>query len=437
LGSVVKVKRVRMSNGEMYSILTDEEGMPLTYPNLFVTINHRNASDASNTCFAVYERIIFLYEICDFLNIDLVQRCLTGDFLSRSEMESLALWARRKVNSFREHVEKQKSKKVVSIQPKRKKLETARATFVINDNGNVASSTAYNRLTSFAEYIGWLEKTVFPTKNSSSEDVLKSLRPRKFSAESNVENFEENYKSLTINQMTKVLDVVRPESPENPCKNKSLKYRNQLIVNLFEATGCRRGELLKIRIQDIKTSPKNGRRYLTLRSKVDLEDNRSDRPEGKTLSRNVPLDKRLVDMYEDYLLYHRSEAKGVEHIPYLFVTHNHRTSVNNALSLASVNKLCRQISSVVGFRVHPHTFRHTWNDRFSEHADKQIAKGEVSPAKSESDRQKLMGWSEGSKMALHYSRRHSDKRAFEVGLKLQEEGSRRIDTTLEKTDNPL
>jgi integrase len=351
-------------------------------------------------------------------------------------MESLAMWARRKVSSFRKHVEKQSSKNVVSIQPKRKKLETARATFVIDHNGNIASSTAYNRLTSFAEYIGWLEKTLFPTKNSSSKEVLKSLRPRKFSTDNDAEIFEDNYKSLTISQMERVLDIVRPESSDNPWKNKSLKYRNQLIVNLFEATGCRRGELLKIRIQDVKSSPKNGRRYVTLRTKVDLEDNRSDRPEGKTLSRNVPLDRRLSDMYDDYLIYHRSEVKGAEHIPYLFVTHDHFNSVNNALSIASVNKLCREIADVVGFRVHPHAFRHSWNDRFSEYADKQIAKGRVSAEKSESDRQKLMGWHEGSKMALYYSRRHSDKRAFETGLALQEEGSERISETLStRNDN--
>jgi hypothetical protein len=38
-------------------------------------------------------------------------------------------------------------------------------------------------------------------------------------------------------------------------------------------------------------------------------------------------------------------------------------------------------------------------------------------------RQKLMGWADGSPMAMHYSSRHENKRAFDVGLKLQEDRS--------------
>jgi integrase len=132
-------------------------------------------------------------------------------------------------------------------------------------------------------------------------------------------------------------------------------------------------------------------------------------------------------MYDNYLIHHRSNANGAEFVPYLFVTHSHRASANRALSTSAVNKVCREISKVVGFRVTPHTFRHSWNDRFSELADKRIAEGKTSGAKSESDRQKLMGWSEHSTMAKKYSKRHDDKRAFNMGMELQEHGSTEIE----------
>lgn len=417
----MRIERIQMASGEMYSVLLYESGLPALYPNLFVTINHRNESDASNTCYIALEHLRYLYEICDFLDIDIVQRCIAGDFLSKQEMESLVKWAKRTVKTFREHVAKQKSKNVVSLVPKMKKLETARAVMVVDHEGDISPATAYNRLTTFAEYIGWLEEELFPSKDTTAEQLLKSLRPKKFSKEGETEITDENYKSLTPHEVLRVLDVVRPDSPDNPWKNESLRHRNQLIINMLEAIGFRRGELLKVRPKDVKKNPRNGRRYVTIRSKVDLDDSRLYRPETKTLGRHVPMDKRLSEMYDNYLIHHRSNANGAEFIPYLFVTHNHRTSTNQALSIAAVNKICREISEVVGFRVHPHAFRHSWNDKFSKHADKRIAEGKVSEAKSESDRQKLMGWHEGSKMAKEYSKRHDDKRAFEVGMELQED----------------
>tara|TARA_R110001583_G_C5663015_1_gene409838 strand:+ start:187 stop:1515 length:1329 start_codon:yes stop_codon:yes gene_type:complete len=434
-GGVLIIKKIRMADGEMYSVLIDGSGVPMPYPNLFVTINHRNESDASNTCYNVFERIRLLYEICDFLNIDIVQRCITGDFLTKNEMESLVLWAKRTVESFRNHVIKQKSKNVVSLLPKMKKLETSRAVIVVEHQGDISPATAYNRITTFAEYIGWLEEELFTSKDTTAEDLLKSLRPSKFSKEGETGNVDEIYKSLTPSQVIRVLDVIRPDSSDNPWVNESLRYRNQLIINVLEAIGCRRGELLKIRPQDIKKNPTNGRRYVTIRSKVDLDDARLDRPEAKTLGRNVPMDKRLSEMYDNYLIHHRGNSNGAEFIPYLFVTHNHRTTTNHALSNATINKICRQISSVVGFKVNPHAFRHRWNDKYSKHADQRIAEGKVSEAKSESDRQKLMGWHEGSKMAQTYSKRHDDKRAFEVGLELQEKGSAEIDQIIGAYDD--
>ena len=433
----MRITRIQMTGGEMYSVLLDESGIPLPYPNLFVTINHRNKSDASNTCYTVFEHLRYFHEICEFLKIDIVQRCITGDFLSKQEMETFVKWAKQTVKTFRAHVARQKPENVVSLVPKLEKLETARAVIVVNLDGDIAPATAYSRLTTFGEYIGWLETELFPSKRSRAEKVLKSLRPSKFRKENDTSSFDEDYKSLTLNESLRALDVVRPDSSENPWKNESLRYRNQLLINMFEATGCRRGELLKIRVSDVKTHPKNGRRYLTVRSRVDLDDDRLDRPEAKTLGRHVPMDKRLSELYDNYVIHHRSNANGAERIPYLFVTHNHRAAVNHALSTSAVNKICREISEVVGFRVHPHAFRHSWNDKFSKSADKRIAEGGTSEAKSESDRQKLMGWREGSKMAQKYSKRHDDKRAFEVGMELQEQGSTEIESIVGAYDENI
>ena len=440
----MRIKPIRMSDGEEYSILIDSAGFPMTYPNLFVTVHHRNAGFAANSSKKQFEHIKYLYEILEFLNINIIQRCWSGVFLTQIELKNLVTWAKKEVEYLRSHSKEQTNRKVVQISPKAEKLEAARATIVVDKESNVALSSAYNRITTFADYIGWLEGYLSPTKTSKSAASLKNLRPK---ISDGVKDSSDNpYKSLTIAQVDKILHIVRPESADNPWINEGVRQRNQLICNILEATGCRRGELLKIRLDDIKRHPSTNQRYLTLRNKVDFEDTRIDRPNAKTLARKVPIDSRVGEMIDDYIIGHRANVSGAEFIPYLFVTHNKlaprhftksKVEKNKALSISAVTKIFREITHVVGFPVSPHAFRHSWNDRFSEYADERIAKGKTTAAKSESDRQKLMGWKEGSKMAGHYSRRHTDRKAFETGLELQERGSSRIEITVGNYDDNL
>ncbi|MCL9775100.1 tyrosine-type recombinase/integrase [Vibrio methylphosphonaticus] len=436
----MNIRKFQMSSGESYSILLDENGMPLPYHNLFVTLHYRNESKASNTCYRVFEHLCFLEEICLFEKIDLIERCKTGDFLTKKEFENIKKHSGFKVASFREMVARHKSFNVVSI--KKNKVETARANIVVNPEGDISPHTTYNRLTVFAQFIGWLEEELFPFEDSTAEFELKKIRGNKFGTSDEALDWGD-WRSLEPIEEIRVLDVVHPDSSENPWKSESVRYRNQLIVNMFFGTGCRHGELLKVRVRtdnnqsDVRRRNKDGRHFLMIRSRTDKGDKRKHRPEAKTLGRFVPMDKRLVDMYENYLIYHRPNATGSEHIEYLFVTHHHKIQTNTALSLAQVNKIFREISEVVGFRVHPHAARHTWNDRFSRFADKRIAAGQTTEAKSEFDRRKLMGWSDGSKMAQRYSKRFDDKRAMDMALEMQEEDSTNISSIVQQRDEDL
>ncbi|EJE4182837.1 site-specific integrase [Vibrio parahaemolyticus] len=436
----MKVKAFQMSSGESYSILLGEDGMPLPYQNLFVTLNYRNKSKASNTCYRVFEHLCFLEEICQFEKIDLIERCKTGDFLTSKDFENIKKHSTFKVASFREMVARHESSNVVNI--KKKKLETARANIVVNPEGDISPHTTYNRLTVFAEFIGWLEKKLFSSKDSTAEFELKKIRGDKFGTSDEALDWGD-WKSLEPIEKTRVLDVVHPDSSENPWKSESIRHRNQLIVNMFFAIGCRLGELLKIRVKtdhnqsDIRKRDQDGRYFVMIRSKTDNNDKRKRRPEGKTVGRVVPMDRRLVEMYENYLIHHRPNATGSEHIEYLFVTHHHKKRTNAALSMAQVQKVFRQIAAVVGFRVHSHVGRYTWNDEFSGFADRRIAEGKTTEAKSEADRKKLMGWTDNSKSAKRYSKRHDDKRAMEIALDLQEEESNTISSIVQQRDEDL
>ncbi|MEZ9561387.1 tyrosine-type recombinase/integrase [Vibrio splendidus] len=436
----MKRKTFQMASGEGYSILLDEAGMPLPYHNLFVTLHYRNQSKSSNTCYRAFEHLCLLEEICQFEKIDLIERCKTGNFLTKKEFENIKKHSSFKVASFRKMVARHKPFVVVSI--KKNKLETARGNVITNPEGDISPHTTYNRLTVFAQFIGWLEEELFPSKDSTAEFELKKIRGDKFGTSDEALDWGD-WRSLESIEKIRVLDVVHPDSSENPWKSESVRYRNQLIVNMLFAIGCRRGELLKIRVKtdnnrsDIAKRHKDGRYFVMIRSQTDYGDTRKHRPEGKTMGRFVPMDKRLVGMYENYLIHHRPNATGSEHIEYLFVTHNHKTQTNAALSMAQVNKIFREVSEVTGFRVHPHAARHTWNDEYSGFADKRIAEGKTTEAKSEADRQKLMGWKDDSKSAKRYSKRHDDKRAMEMALELQNEESTTINSIVQQRDEDV
>tara|TARA_Y100001973_G_C5208538_1_gene343524 strand:- start:11430 stop:12680 length:1251 start_codon:yes stop_codon:yes gene_type:complete len=409
----VKVKNFKMSGGEPYVILLGNDGIPLCYPNLFVTSKHRNVGDSTNTCRAVFARIAFLLEILKFMNIDLEKRLRQGETLKDSEVELLLRYARFKVKEFREHVVKNQAQNVHTLATTAKSIKTKDVTFVVQENFENSSGTIYNRITTFAQYIGWLESEIIGVEVSRTESRIKARRPKKVST-----SFVE-YKSLTEEQVAKVLDVVSPHSDQNPWpRDIHLRHRNHLLIKIFNDTGARRGEVAKLKISDLITDH-TSRRYFNITKEADNSDIRSDRPEAKTLGRKFPIGSRLNTLLDDYIIDHRSQVYGSEHIEYLFVTHHLKTKRNNALSLPSIGKIFRDISEVVGFAVSPHSFRHTWNDRFSQNADNRIARGETTPAKAEKDRQKLMGWTESSKMAMYYSRRYADDSAYKTGLLLQ------------------
>lgn len=441
----MKTQRLELSNGEKYSILLGDDGIPLHYENLFVTVIYRGSSLSSNTCYKAFEHLRLLNEICDALQIDLVARCQTGCFLQKYEFQQLKRAATFDVESMREMFIRHKASNVLPFKFNSKKLESARAVIVIDEKGTISPHTAYNRVTTFAQYIDWLEKELCPSKaeRSNTLEMLLGMRPNRLPPSEKGYVDWDDWSSLTKDQVIEVLDVVEPNSTRNPWKSESVRYRNELIVNMYEALGCRRGELMKVRVKtdnkpsDVLTNPQNGRRAVRIRSNVDRDDNRTDRPEGKTSGRIVPMDSRLAKMYDNYLVNHRPNSTGSEYIPYLFVTHNHKTDSNSALSLAQVNKIFRQISVVVGYWVHPHALRHTWNDHFSEVADRRITEKKTTESKSEADRRKLMGWSENSKSGQHYAKRHTDRRAMDIGLEMQEKNSKLIGEVVGSYDNDI
>jgi integrase len=188
--------------------------------------------------------------------------------------------------------------------------------------------------------------------------------------------------------------------------------RNYLIILWLLRLGLRRGELLGLRVSDIDFV--RGR-VTILRRADDIDDPRTLQPNAKTLPRQLELDRELIELTEDYVLSDRLAFARARRHDFLFVA----SGTGLPLSLPSITKLFRVLSAQPAMQATPlcaHLLRHTWNERFSEIVD---LKG-VPEETEKRVRSYLMGWSDISKSAAWYTRRHVKKKAASISVAMQE-----------------
>jgi len=393
-----------MSSGERFAVLLDSDGFPMTYPNLYTIINLRNPGQSINTISAILEDIKLLFRLLEQLEIDLEQRIKSKKFLELNEIEAianLASFSRSRLDGIAS------SKKVITF-PKVNNKERSRAKLVITQD-NVSKQLIYRRLTNFAEYIGWLETYFHSSVKTSTKCLLTSRRPRK------PMDSQSEYKSFDGEQVDKILKAVDPDNQNRIWISDYITYRNELIIYLFLYLGCRKGELLNLKITD-KTPPKDGISYLTIRRNPhDDSDSRLYQPLVKTRSRSIALNQNLKKKLDIYILNHRSAVPNAELTDFLILSNK-----GKPLSINALDKILSEISKVVLFNVHAHAFRHTWNDKYTDKVQILIQAGRITEDQAERDRAYLMGWIPNSQSARRYSRRAENKRAMEVGLSIQE-----------------
>lgn len=401
---MMSVKRFVMSSGERFAVLLDSDGFPMTYPNLYTIIHLRNRGQSINTISAILEDIKLLFQLLDQLGIDLEQRIKSKDFLKLNEIEAIANLASFNRSRLGEMAS---NKKIISF-PKSNNKERSRAKLVFTQD-YVSNQLIYRRLTNFAEYIGWLETYFHSSVITSTKRFLTSRRPQKSM------DIQSEYKSFDSDQLHKILKAVDPDNPRRIWISDYITYRNEVIIYLFLYIGCRKGELLNLKITDI-ASPQDGTSYLTIRRNPhDGSDSRLYQPLVKTRSRSIAVNQNLKKKLETYILNYRSAIPNAELTDFLILSNK-----GQPLSINALDKIFSEISKVVLFNVHAHAFRHTWNDKFSEKSQILVATGKTTESQVENDRAYLMGWIPNSQSARRYSRRAENKRAIEVGLSIQE-----------------
>lgn len=394
----ISIQSFVMESGERYCLLVESDlGVPLFYPNLFITTQVRNASLSFASMESALSSISVLLKYCDGRQIDLVERLRSGVFLKLNEVDALADYCQFNLSS------KVAANKVTNLAKARKP--------------RVANETVYRRLSVIAKYLEWLG-TLLSVSGAVDQRKLgalvKKIRSRRPVKKGRNQSLVE--KGLSDEQVDLLFEVFRPESDLNPFEGESTKVRNRLMFLMLHYLGIRMGELLSIKVKDVDFS---NNQIVIARRADEKSDPRVDQPLVKTMDRRIPLKESLVAEIHNYVMnYRRKELSARKH-EYLFVVHKPGPTSGQPVSKATYNKVMTTVKALspklIDFT--GHALRHKWNERFSQLMDSM----DESPneVQQEQLRSWLMGWKQGSGTAAHYNQRYIKNKANEAFLKLQ------------------
>jgi integrase len=176
------------------------------------------------------------------------------------------------------------------------------------------------------------------------------------------------------------------------------------------ATGIRRGELLKLKLQHLPVGSKTT--LSIIRAPDDREDPRRHEPQVKTRIREIPLHKWLARMLWKYAQQCRHSRDKSQ--TYLFTSTRGGPMSSGAINWI-FSFLVRKCLSELNGELSPHTMRHTYNEQLVELAE---ALGYTQKQTEEMQRY-LNGWSDISEMPTRYSRRIIEARAMKIAENYQ------------------
>ncbi|WP_223534842.1 tyrosine-type recombinase/integrase [Pseudomonas sp. GL-B-16] len=396
----LSLRRIKSEAGERFALLVDDEGVPLYYPTLYVSVYMRGRSLAVNTIQNALHAIKALYACQAYFNVNYELRFSNGELLQAHEVHSLRDFMQRPLAN-------ESGKKIIPItRPK-----------------SVSTENQYARLSVIAEYLGFLATQLLPPSTESSAKItamieqIKANRPI-ISNKSKGDRDEIYLDDAILDAIEKAL---QPGSPENPAHDYSVQLRNALMFMLLRATGLRRGELLNLKVEDIDFT-KNILRVI--RRPDSKGDARTYQPVAKTRERAFPLIPELVEKIHEYVVKHRNKVPNAKKHGYIFVTHKAGRFQGNPLSNAWFGKFIGELKGVVegAGLIHAHSLRHHWNYSFSKTCE---TKG-IASEREEKLRSYLMGWSETSGTAATYNRRHVKEQAREAVLELQKKNLKHL-----------
>ena len=393
-----------MEDGERYCLLVDSSsGVPLYYPNLYVTTQVRNRSRSLAAMQGALGGIQGLLRFMAQRNEDLEARFAAKEYLAAGELDAIRDHCQRRIRSLASGVD---------VPPRRYRVATRVE--------RVAKETEYARLTSIALYVDWLAYALLGGRVGKEsrlqiERMVNGLRSRRPTRTGRAGTDTE--KGLTEQQVATAFEVFRPDSELNPFQDHAVRVRNRLIFLLLYYLGLRGGELLNIRCRDIDFQSNT---LFVARRPDERDDPRTDQPLVKTQDRRLPLKDTLIQQLHGYIRDERRSVPNTSRHDFLFVTHKSGPTQGQPLSKSAYKRVIQLVRTAAPAlcAMTGHQLRHTWNENFSKHLDRMDRPPK--PEEQEQMRSYLMGWKAGSGTAAVYNRRYIRSKAQEASVGLQE-----------------
>ncbi len=418
------IKLLKFADGERFPVLLDDDNSPIFKPTAYTVAMLRPSAGSYRTLLSQLGGLMVLYIWAQRNGIDIEGRFDGGNFLTLQEIMNLADDAKRLCKELREELEPAPApaiSRIINLEKHRMSANSRKALFV-------GPATAAIRLMAIRGYLDWLALQHIGKIGRRSDDfaILDAARQQMtgwlaaripHGKKSKTGNIREG---LSPEVQELLLESVAPSSPQNPWKSEFVRFRNQALVRLFLALGPRGGEGLILRVQDVDLRKSE---LLIRRAPDDFADPRLWEPNTKTLDRKIPLNEELTLILEDYILKHRSKLKGARKHPVLLVAD--RTGA--PLSQSALSKIFRVLrEKVPGLPdwLTCHVCRYTWNDNFSDLADREKTDEEL----EKRTRAYLMGWTFNSQMPAKYAKRHIKMKAAKASLDLQNKAFRKKGT---------
>lgn len=278
------------------------------------------------------------------------------------------------------------------------------------------SNTVARHASVIRDFLKW---AVDPTSQGRSQMVsFDEIRYRRacldeaFHAVTRQSGASRRIRPLTEEEVARVDRLVGPRRKDDGCLIVPLQFpasnpfrsetrlRNWLMYGIAIQCGLRRGELLKLRLDDLPRPDSPG---LKVRRRAhDTADARRHRPGVKTVERVLDLSGEVIAGLRAYLTNRAPSGRAAGGSPYLFVT-----SAAQALSITAANEVIGVIARNAQIDdLSWHSFRHTWAEALAEELLTEHREEETL-----SLLRTLGGWKPRSAMPLHYTQNAMARRA--------------------------
>uniref|UniRef100_A0A486XPN9 Putative site specific recombinase n=1 Tax=Rheinheimera sp. BAL341 TaxID=1708203 RepID=A0A486XPN9_9GAMM len=380
------------AHGDREVLVTDQDGMPPIEINMYLA-GFRAKSHSYRLSIA--RAIVKIHMWAESLNINLLERIKSGEFLYFQEIESFREYLRYRINA-------------PTHAPQT--IEIAQTCFICAD-------TYKTRARLIGKYLNYLG------------DVWAGTRKRSDPYSVELNNFIASFRQLIVERegvtytkqryglseevVEKLLWWIKPENPLNPFQ-KRVQLRNQLVVSILLFTGAREGELLSMRPDALVKKTYGYALRITQNTTLD-QDPRANPPNVKTYGRDIPVDDYIAQLTDVYIQSERKQRGRIvaKAPPYLFLNSN---LVPKPMSYRCVYHICERLREVDPEHLstlHPYQFRHTFNDLL-------VLNSELDPNSEEfkNTQRNLCGWSENSEQGINYTKRSREILAARILKKM-------------------